>query len=387
MPPLRSLRESSGDTSVSVDPARGPRVGGANKSVTQKELARLVGVSQATVQRVLSGHPYIADDKRAKVLEAMERLNYRPNAAARAMRQGRHGVMGMMVVRDTRYFPGELLLAVAEVLAEADERIVILQMDDHRLADTAYIASMLRRTPVDGLLLHYPDRPVEPFTSVLARFSIPSVWLNRRRGQDDVYFDDAAAMREVVARLVAYGHRRIAYVEAALMESHRHESHYSRIDRPEAYAEAMRRAGLTPRVCTTSPPVDRPAYSPAMRDELTALLSEPDRPTALVCYGAPEAGGALSAALRLGLRVPEELSVAAYSRPGGVLADDGGLEMGLSLLHLDYAALGRQGARMLLRKVNGEADRSMTSRSVPVPLWERATTGPCARADESRLAQ
>src|SRR5579875_2795097 len=110
-----------------------------------RELARECGVSVATVSRALNGHPEVSDATRRLVREAAERLGYRPSQSARALVRGRSETVGLLW--DTGYdasgrrhpFLLALLVGVKRALSSAGRHLLLLNVDDHRGSDSAYL--------------------------------------------------------------------------------------------------------------------------------------------------------------------------------------------------------------------------------------------------------
>src|SRR5579859_7241675 len=124
----------------------------SKSSVTMHEIARLVGVSQSTVSRVLNGKTPVAPEKHAAVLEAMERLNYQPNRAAQGLVSGKTSTIGIL----TRYlgspFFGDILRGIAKGLQGSHYQPVI-GLGSEQPNDDLNALELLLSRPVDALIL------------------------------------------------------------------------------------------------------------------------------------------------------------------------------------------------------------------------------------------
>lgn len=92
---------------------------------TSVDVAMLAGVSQATVSRVLSGHPAVKPDTRERVMNAVKSIGYRPNLAARSMKTSRIGTVGVVVARLTNPLYPELLLHLGAELQRDSRQMLV----------------------------------------------------------------------------------------------------------------------------------------------------------------------------------------------------------------------------------------------------------------------
>lgn len=312
-------------------------------------------MSYRTAARVLSGKPRLRQGRSLQRAEQIQqiarRLNYRPNAAARAVATGRFGAVGFLTGVDApRYLPGSLVLGVERGLAEQGRRLVVGQVADERLASEDHLPEVLREWSVDGLLVHYPHHYPPRLQRMLADRGICAVWINARLPHDAVFPDDSEAARAAVRHLVGLGHRRIAYT------NHAAHGHYSEEDRRQGYIAAMHEAGLSPRLLFEPVPWrvqwDRLA---AARDALCG-----DRPpTAVISYDAGLATAFFCAAMQLGLRVPDDLSLVRFH-------DDVHSDLGLEFttMRVDFGVVGARAANVLHGRLAG----SDPAPAEPVPL-------------------
>jgi LacI family transcriptional regulator len=269
--------------------------------VTSRDVARVAGVSQATVSRVLAGSPVVRPDTRDRVLRALAATGYVPNQAARAMRTRRSGAVGVIVGRITNPFYPELLTALSRTLGEADQRMVLWDAEGPG-AQTAVDA--IRQRVVDGLIFTTATADLPPLVQALASSS-PVVLVNRAlRGVvcDQVTSDNRAGGRLVAGYLAAHGHRRCGLVSGPRGIS-------TGDDREAGYRAGLDASGLR----LPAGLVVHGEFSHADGySAMCRLLDQDDPPTAVFCTNDLIAFGARDAARALGVRVPEDLWLVGY---------------------------------------------------------------------------
>ena len=118
---------------------------------TIKDVAALAGVSKTTVSHVINETRFVEEDTRLKVLQAIDELQYRPNAAARSLTTKRTGTIGMLISDSSNPFFGEILLSVEEVLRPKDYALIICNTAE-TLEYEAHYLDLLLSQRVDGII-------------------------------------------------------------------------------------------------------------------------------------------------------------------------------------------------------------------------------------------
>ena len=276
-------------------------------AATATDVAREANVTQVTVSRAFSGRGPVAEPTRRRIMEAAERLGYRPSQAARATRAGRTGLIGMI-----RGAHRACSVHVPEFDAGLDaalnERGLCLVRDT--IPDADGLPRIVRERVVDGLIVNYVFGTPPAVREMIDRCHIPAVWINRRRDANCVRPDDEAGAYRATQHLLAHGHARVAMIdqERSLEDLAFLEPHYSVADRRAGYERAMRGAGLAPRydlLPRLRPHEMLPGY---LAVACGTYLGQSNRPTAILC-GNGQGQTLVAAAWRLGLRVPDDLSV------------------------------------------------------------------------------
>lgn len=284
------------------------------------QIAGTVGVSPQTVLRVLAKG---CTDKRptfvrraSQIQQLAKELNYRPNAAAKAVREGRFNTYGLLMARDP--FQGgitqELFEGMHNELDRLGKRLLTFRIGDSKRPEE--LPRAFRELVCDGIIISYYCQVPEALENELRASGIPAVWLNSERREDAVRPDDEGGSRLLTDYFLRAGHRRIGYADLFLHNARQHNHlHYSKEHRRNGYLAAMKDAGLPPLLLD-----DRDA--PGRADRLAvvqSLLHRPDRPTAMICYGLDWRVVEV-AALQMGIRPPTDLAIGAFA-PASVAGD------------------------------------------------------------------
>ncbi|SDU93313.1 transcriptional regulator, LacI family [Microlunatus sagamiharensis] len=272
------------------------------RRATAAEVARRAGVSPAVVSYVVNGGPRnVAPGTAARVRDAVRDLGYRPNRAARALRRGSTGIVGLVIPRVANPFMAELSEAVQD--AAARRGLAVLAAGSGNEPDVEReLLQTLPRHGVDGLLvatvLGHADPP--PGTAP----GLPTVYLNAPfpvGGRCAVGPDATQGARLVVDHLLAvHGHRSVALVTG---ESGARRAGARELGWQQALAAYDAAPGPVVRVGW-----DRRGGSAAV----AALLAGPQRPTAVFATSDAQALGVLHGLRAAGVRVPEDVAVVGF---------------------------------------------------------------------------
>ena len=299
-------------------------------AATMQDIADRVGVHRTTVSNVLNGRLAStrrdAAERAAEIRRVAEELNYRPSLAARAIRTGRTGFIGMIHSRQmqcSNHAP-EFNAGLDDALHDRGLCLVRDIIDDGLVRGDCGVAPprIVREDAVDGLLVNYAYGTPPAVRDVLDRCGVPAIWINRRRDANCVRPDDEGAARVATRYLLEHGHTRIAMLtlDNSMQLLSEKEVHYSLTDRWSGYHDVMQEAGLAPRAEVLDPPV-RLTYQPGrVPRDCIAFLERPGRPTAVLCDRV-RGRVLLAAAWKLGIRVPEELSIIGFEDTAQIDAD------------------------------------------------------------------
>ncbi|MET8505863.1 LacI family DNA-binding transcriptional regulator [Streptomyces sp. NPDC004787] len=327
---------------------------------TSRDVARAAGVSQATVSLVLGDkwRGRVSERTAGAVREAATALGYRPNLAARNLRLGRTRTALLVVPALTNEFFARVYTGAATVAARHGFGVVLYPSPDGVGPARDPFASA--RAALDGVIAS------SMATDALKAFGgtdLPLVMLDSDPvgggAAAHVNLDIADGMRQVTGHLLALGHRRFVHLASAVPS-------WTFDVRAAALAEALAGASVT----TVRAPLDVQGARGAVE---RALAGPGPRPTAIVCDDDILAAGACKAARRLGLRVPEDLSVTGFDD----LALATAVEPELTTVALPAERIGERGMAALLAVLDG---REPEGGDLPVTLTVRGSSGPAPAA-------
>ncbi|SNT60903.1 transcriptional regulator, TetR family [Streptosporangium subroseum] len=332
-------------------PARGDR-----PSITR--VAQLAGVSATTVSHALNGRRPVADDTRRRVLEAIERLGYRPNALARGLRTSRSQTIGLVIPDITNPFYPALARGLQDVLGPAGYDQIISNTDGERRLERAAIEQMIARQ-VDGLAFAvFHTHPEDLLPAIEAGISV--VRLGGRLVQDGVdvvHSDDEGGSAEATRYLLERGYRRVGFVCGPHAEG-------PAAERVAGYRSALRAAGMA----VDPSLVAHTHFSRAGGASGTArLLDLPEPPDAVLCANDIMAIGALDTADERGLRVPADLAVMGFDDIEAATL----VSPRLTTMANPAREIGQACARRLLERLSGVAAASSGEVVIPARLVRR----------------
>lgn len=309
--------------------------------VTLREVARASGCSVATVSRVLAGTRPVGAETARRVREAAEKLGYRPNQVARALRSRSTGTVGLVLPQITNPFFPSLVREVEHALHAEGRAVLLADCDDDPEVEAARIADLLDRQ-VDALLIIAVDERKSRDAVAKAAAHVPLVLLDRGCGPgiaDLVTTDNATGMALVLDHLVSTGRRRICFVGAAGTGS-------AAVERLAAYEAETKALGLH-----GFGPVELGDFSLEWgRAAVDRIL--PSRPDAVVCANDLLAIGALQRLRQLGVDVPGDIAVTGFDDiPMADLADPA-----LTTVRQPVRALAAEAVHLLGHRLAGQND-------------------------------
>jgi DNA-binding LacI/PurR family transcriptional regulator len=357
-------------------------------NVTLMTVARVVGVSPTTVSNAYNRPHKLTPALRARILDVARDLSYPgPDPAARSLRRGRAGSIGLLFGETLAYafqdpVAVEFLRGLAEGTASHNTVLQLIAALDAEEQDGA--ASLLANAIVDGLVVwSLPER--HPLLRVARERNIPLVIHGspRLEGVPFVGIDNRAAAQSAAEHLVRLGHRSLAVISQPFGPSRlaRHRDP-AKLGRPSYRVTRERLAGYKAAADAATPqPAALAIYEVAVnsRDEgqraALALLRAAPRATAVLAMSDQLALGALAAARELDLRVPRDLSVIGWDDSVSARASD----PALTTVHQSLHDQGRTCARLLLAATRGELAADDLVHLAPWQLITRDSTGPPPR--------
>jgi DNA-binding LacI/PurR family transcriptional regulator len=335
--------------------------------VTLNTIAEAVGVSRTTVSNAFSRPDQLNSELRRRILKVAEEMGYAgPDPAARTLRRGRSGVIGVLLTEDLSYaftdpYAVAFLRGLAEIAETSSTSLLLMAWPDEASAERA-----VREAIVDGFVAFCVDE-AHPVLDTLRQRRLPFVIAGEPylEGVPFVGIDDRAAARTLCTHLLKLGHRRLGVLPADHPRFNvgvvgRSGATASRL---AGYQDAVRDAGLSWDDVAVHP---TPHSREGGRSGAAQLLDLHPRPTAIIATTDLIALGALQAVAERGLAVPGNVSIAGFDD----IPEAG--EAGLTTIRQPKSEKGRTVGRLLLVEPTGDAPRIL----MPHELIARSSTAP-----------
>lgn len=270
---------------------------------TMKELAEYVGVSVSTVSRVLNGSTRISKDTRQRVLEAARLLNFSPNPMAKSLRLGTTNTIALMIPSIQNLMFPSIVRGVEDAARRHGYMVVLCNTDEDVTTERDYIERLKNRW-VDGFIV-CSMLPTSSHILQLRQDDFPCVLISRRYGDevDAITVDNETAGYDATRYLIDSGHKRIALVLG------REELNVYR-DRYIGYQQALADAGI---------PYDDELVlretlegTQSIDSQIEQMVQALGLPDAIFASSDPKAIIVLRSLARLGIKVPEEVSVLGF---------------------------------------------------------------------------
>lgn len=339
-------------------------------AITVKDIAKICDLSLSTVIHILGnrGHRY-RPETRERVLAVAQRRGYRPNTSARAMRKGRFDCVALLMssTNSTRsnLFPSALK-GICDALDKHNLHLTLVSLPDEKLINEGFMPKILREWMADGLLINYNTAIPQRMIQLIRDYAIPCVWMRSKHAGNCIYPDEKEAGREATNYLLKLGHSRIAYVDYTQGAYNLSTAHFGVLDCEAGYSEAMQNAGFNPWIIREADYVPR-EVRPA---RFMTLLTQPKRPTAIVAYASSAAWPAVYAAIQLGWKLPDDLSVITFSYQVENL-----LGQTLTTMLTPEYELGQQAVELLMERIINPGS-SLPPRALKFKLAEGNSCAP-----------
>jgi DNA-binding LacI/PurR family transcriptional regulator len=328
-----------------------------------RDVAARAGVGVGTVSRVLNDSPGVAHATRKRVRAVMDELGYRPSATARNLSLGRTQTLGVIAPFFTSPSVVERLRGIDDVVGESVYDLTLFNIETREQRRTA-LRRFARRERVDGVIVMSLPLTVAEVRA-LDRDGMPTVLVDVAQGMlPHVAIDDVAGGALAARHLLDAGHRRVAFIGDVKDEAFGFASSERRL---QGFRDALREAGATlPAGYVKRGPFGRESAGRLTRQ----LLGLRQRPTAVFAASDVQAFGVLDAAARVGLIVPDDLSVMGFDDIELAAA------IGLTTVRQPLRESGRIGAQLLLGALDGDG---RTPAVLPdLAVVERRTVAPVA---------
>jgi DNA-binding LacI/PurR family transcriptional regulator len=303
-----------------------------------RDVARLAGVSHQTVSRVLNDHPSIRPETKARVLDAIAVLDYRPNLAARALVTSKSNMLGILSATVGEFGPTSSIVGIEDAAREEGYSVSTLNLSATTPEAIGAAVRQLAREQVDGIVVLAPQVRVFHVLGGMA-LDLPVVTLQTASGSDGVSHsaDQVAGARAATELLIALGHSDILHLAGP-------QDWIEAESRMRGYLDALRDADLQ-----TFPPIrgDWTAdfgyfagQELSRRRDFTAIFAANDQMAIGLMHGFRDAR----------VRVPEDVSVVGFDD----IPVAAHVAPTLTTVHQDFPELGRRAVRILLAQIKGE---------------------------------
>ncbi|MFQ3544655.1 LacI family DNA-binding transcriptional regulator [Halobacillus rhizosphaerae] len=271
---------------------------------TISDVAKLTGLSKATVSRVINNHPYISKEKRALVQDAMKELGYFPNPSARRLRGHITSTIGVIVPRIVNPFFSYLVNSMEQVAYKNNYQVLMFQSDEN-IDKELYFLNLLKTRQVDGIIMTSIENDwdnIEPYTQYgpillcneyLSHSNVPTVRLDQTKG---TYIG--------IKHLLDKGHKKIGYCTGGLFAEDGKDK-----DRNQGYQTALSEAGIS--VNPNWIFINKHTIDDGKR-VMSQIMEMDDKPTAIFTGSDEIAAGVIIEAKDHGWRIPEDIAIIGF---------------------------------------------------------------------------
>jgi DNA-binding LacI/PurR family transcriptional regulator len=313
---------------------------------TQKELAKLAGVSAGTVSNVISGSAAVSDRARERVLDAIRVLNYQPNLIARSLRMNRTRTLGIVIPDITIPFFPKLIRGAESAARERGYFLIVLDSEGSYDREQEMI-SLLHAQRVEGILLvTVGNKRGCSEHKGAQRSTTPTIFLDRLPidlHADSICVDDYGAAELAISHLVGMGHREIAVVTGPLSLRNEHE-------RLRGCRRTLQRYGIPLKQSLTW----NAGFDQKEIDRLcqNLLLRPRERPTALLATNGVTGLGSLRSLYAIGLSTPKDIAFVTFDE---ITAEDF-FQPGITSVVQPTFEMGFRAVEVLLVRIEEKSD-------------------------------
>ncbi|MQT14725.1 LacI family DNA-binding transcriptional regulator [Segnochrobactrum spirostomi] len=320
------------------------------KGITLKDVALAANVSRATAARALSSYGYVGDETALRVQQAADRLGYRANRVAKALRSGQLPIVG--------FVPGDIqnpffahIAHDLEVELRKEGRNLLIASSEEDVAQEKEVLESLRSLGLRGFILAPASSSDTRHIAKMVREGMACVLIDRvAEGVrcDSVIVDNKAGAHEAISYLVANGHRRIGFLTEG-------SQIFTAQERHAGYLMALADHGIAPDESLIA--LSRSAVEHAI-DATIRLFSQRDRPTALFTVDSLMTQGALLGLRSMGISIPHDVSLIGF--------DDFDLatftDPQITVVAQPIADIGPLAARLLVERLDGLSESPRQTR-------------------------
>ncbi|NVP58444.1 LacI family DNA-binding transcriptional regulator [Mycoplana rhizolycopersici] len=312
------------------------------KPATLKDVAALANVSRATAARALNSYGYVGDETAQKVQAAAEKLGYRGNRLAQALRSGQLPIVGCILGDIQNPFFARIAHDI-EVLARECGHNLVIGSSEEELGQEISLLASLQSLSIRGFIVAPTSADNNAHLKGLIAENVPLVLIDRVAEGidcDSVVVDNEGGARKAVEYLIGMGHRRIGLLQDDMRI-------FTSRERMSGYRAALAAGGIAPddRMVAVSQSTVEHAVDATIR-----LFSQKNPPTALFTVDSLMTQGALLAFRSMGISIPHDVSLIGF--------DDFNLatftDPQITVVAQPVAEIGRAAARLLFDRLSGQ---------------------------------
>ena len=335
-------------------------------TITRNDVARLAGVSSATVSYVVNNGPRpVSEHTRQRVLRAIEQLGYNPSTIARSLKTKRSTTIGVVISDILNPVFSALAKGVEDVMLQRHYNLILCNSNENPERELMYLRMLLAKQ-VDGIVITPTGKNLSFLLHIVETKSCPLVFIDRQiegLSVDCVMFDNEQGAYQATRHLIELGHRRIALINLPRTLTPGRE-------RLLGYERAMREAGLP---VDPGRIVEGTFLAQEARRLAEALLTGDQPPTAMLVSSSRLMGGVLQYAKECRVAIPQTLALAGF--------DDvpyyQHITPSITAVATDLANMGTAIGRLLEERITaGQQDAPQAIR-VPCQLMIRESTAGC----------
>lgn len=330
---------------------------------TIKDVAKKAGVSIATVSRVINGNTNVRTQTRENVTRAIEELNYTPSAIAQGLQKKETKTIGVIFPDASSYYFAEIIRGINRFLRQHSYQVVVSSSHDAEDEAKTFF-TLVNGRQVDGVILMMPSiHNAEVINSQIQ--DLPAVLLNTEINTLDsvtLVIDNYQGAFEATIHLIEHGHTDIGFI-------HGSKHNYDSEERYRGYLDALEEAGITPNEEFESRGqfVENSGFEAAL-----AMMEQPERPTAIFAANDAMAIGAIEAAKRLSLHIPDDVAIIGFDD----ISTARFVSPSLTTVNVPVLKIGQLAGEYLLKQIRDEAEEERKQVAVvPVSFMRRESCG------------
>jgi LacI family transcriptional regulator len=275
------------------------------KKPTINDVAREAGVSKRTVSRVINGSTNVGPKTLELIQQVIERLDYSPDKQARGLASSRSYLLGLIYDNPDALYIDQVQRGVLDICSKKGYELVVHPCKYNSPDLVKNCLSFIRRSSIDGVIVLPPVSESKDLAAALRESQhcyvrMASVDLDDHT--NIVVSDERAAMSEMARYIVSLGHKNIGFITGPL-------NYYSSIERLEGFRNTLNDLGVG---LDEGMVIEGQNSYQSGLDGALHLLQLPNRPSAIFANNDEMAAGVLKIAYKLGIKVPEQLSIAGF---------------------------------------------------------------------------